>query len=130
MKLLSAQAYAILASLLGGAGVILGALGAHALKNIITPEKLASFETATRYQLLHAVALLLLSWNAEKINPTQFQWAALFFVLGILFFSGSIYILVFYKIKALIWVTPLGGVLLILAWFLLAYSIFASSNVK
>jgi uncharacterized membrane protein YgdD (TMEM256/DUF423 family) len=130
MKLLSAQAYAILASLLGGSGVILGALGAHALKNLLTPDKLASFETATRYQLLHAVALLLLSWNSEKLTPAQFQWTALFLTLGIFFFSGSIYILVFHKIKALVWVTPLGGVLLILAWFLLAYSIFASSNVK
>jgi uncharacterized membrane protein YgdD (TMEM256/DUF423 family) len=130
MKLLSAQAYAILASLLGGSGVILGALGAHALKNLLTPDKLASFETATRYQLLHAVALLLLSWNSEKLTPAQFQWTALFLTLGIFFFSGSIYILVFHKIKALVWVTPLGGVLLILAWFLLAYSIFVSSNVK
>jgi uncharacterized membrane protein YgdD (TMEM256/DUF423 family) len=130
MKLLSAQVCAALACLLGGSGVILGALGAHALKNILTPDKLASFETATRYQLLHAVALLLLSWNSEKINPTQFQWTAAFFILGILFFSGSIYILVFHKIKALVWVTPLGGILLILAWFLLAYSIFASPNVK
>ncbi|MDW8158634.1 MAG: DUF423 domain-containing protein [Bacteroidia bacterium] len=126
MKFLTPQFFAFLASVLGGVGVILGALGAHALKNIFSAEKLNSFETATRYQLIHAIVLLFLSWNADKVYYPLFQWIALLFTLGIIFFSGSIYILVLHKIKALVWVTPLGGILLIVAWFLLAYAIFTS----
>lgn len=130
MKFLTPQFCATLAAILAGIGVILGAIGAHALKEVLSTEKLNSFETATRYQLLHAIVLLFLSFNAAKIPSALFQSVAMLFILGILLFSGSIYILVFHKIKAIVLLTPLGGILLILAWFLLAYSIFYSSSIK
>jgi len=105
----------ILASLYGMSGVILGAFGAHALKDRFTPDQLVSWETGVRYQLFHAVALLVIALLMDKgiaLKPTM-----VLFALGTILFSGSIYLLCFeVGVKGLWALTPIGGVLLILGW--------------
>lgn len=115
------------ASVFGVLSIILGAFGAHALKEVLTPEQLASFETGVRYQMYHALFLLfvgttsLLSYKQKK---TVF-WVTL---IGVLFFSGSIYLLSTQSLtganfKFIGPITPVGGLLLIVAWIVLFLSI-------
>ena len=107
--------------------VILGAFGAHALKAILSPEKLQSFETGVRYQLIHALALILLAIysqiNVAQINNKKgIALASNFFIIGILLFSGSIYGLACLSMTQSNWsvllgpITPFGGLSLMLGW--------------
>ena len=105
----------ILASLYGMSGVILGAFGAHALKDRFTPDQLISWETGVRYQLFHAIALLALALLMDK--GMSLKPSVVLFAVGTFLFSGSIYLLCFeVGIKGLWAVTPIGGVLLICGW--------------
>ncbi|MCP5058961.1 MAG: DUF423 domain-containing protein [bacterium] len=111
-----------IASLLGASGVVLGAFGAHTLKARLTPESLASWNTAVEYHLLHAVVLLVLAWTASNGDPSA-PWAMKLFSAGIVFFSGSIYVLVLGGPRWLGPITPIGGICLVAAWLsLLAYA--------
>jgi uncharacterized membrane protein YgdD (TMEM256/DUF423 family) len=99
----------------GASAVILGALGAHALQDVLSPEEMASFKTAVLYQLVHSVALLAVA-NDENRKSTMRLW-----MLGILFFSFSIYLLVFDRLlginlRILGPLTPIGGVLFVAGW--------------
>lgn len=115
------------AAILGITAIILGAFGAHALKKVLTETQLQSFEIGVRYQMYHAFFLLFLgifTFLSEKERLVIF-WLTL---TGILFFSGSIYLLATngitnLKTKWLGPITPIGGVLLISAWGYLFYSI-------
>lgn len=110
-----------LGALAGGIGVMLGAFGAHALAGQITPERLATFETAVRYQMIHALALLVVALAAAG-RPGRALWAAgWLFAVGILIFSGSLYLLVATGQGWLGAVTPLGGLAFILGWAALAW---------
>ena len=107
--------------------VALGALGAHALKAVLPPESLASFETGVRYQFYHALGLFIVSY-AYAIRPEPlFRWAGRLFIAAIFCFSGSIYLLScgdFLGIGRWTWlgpVTPLGGLLFLAGWWLLAW---------
>ncbi len=107
--------------------VTLGALGAHALKEILTTSQLQSFETGVRYQFLHALAILLLALNADKFNH-QLKRSLSLMTTGICFFSFSIYLLSLQKtlgisLSFLGPITPIGGLLLISAWILLFFCI-------
>lgn len=108
---------------LGMLAIILGAFGAHALKKVLTPEALSSFETAVRYQMYHVIVLLILNLSTQLSAETK-KKVSLFFFLGILFFSGSIYAIHLLKVpaKAIWFITPLGGVLFIIGWLLLLLS--------
>ncbi|PIQ27413.1 DUF423 domain-containing protein [bacterium (Candidatus Blackallbacteria) CG17_big_fil_post_rev_8_21_14_2_50_48_46] len=105
----------------GFLGVGLGAFGAHALKTRLDPYFLQIFETGVRYQLYHALAMLL-TGVLQNLSPekTKLKWVSLFFNLGILLFSGSLYLLALTGIKAWGAVTPLGGLSFLLAWLLMA----------
>ncbi len=112
-------------AVLGMTAVVLGAFGAHALKAKLTPEALESFETAVLYQFFHVLLLLFVNTFAaftlkEKNNISYCLLA------GILLFSGSIYLIHLANVpaKAIWFVTPLGGIMLIIGWGLLAYSFF------
>jgi uncharacterized membrane protein YgdD (TMEM256/DUF423 family) len=107
--------------------VILGAFGAHALKTILSPEKLQSFETGVRYQLIHAIALILLALysqqNAAHHNFVKgIGFAAHFFIAGCFLFSGSIYGLALLSLIHSKWamvlgpITPMGGLSFMLGW--------------
>jgi uncharacterized membrane protein YgdD (TMEM256/DUF423 family) len=100
---------------LGAIGVALGALGAHALKARLTPEQLTSWGTAVDYHLLHSVVLLGLALFSAATGRSV-QLPATLFTLGILLFSGSIYLLILSHQRWLGPVTPLGGLCLIAAW--------------
>ncbi|KAJ2708847.1 hypothetical protein H4R19_004547 [Coemansia spiralis] len=102
------------AAVLGATGVALGAFGAHGLQKVVSePEKIAAWNTASRYQLVHAVALLALAATGRRSVYTPVLWTA-----GTTMFSGSIYLLVLSRdrFRALGPVTPLGGILLIAGW--------------
>lgn len=112
-----------IAAILGMIAVILGAFGAHALKSKLTPEALESFETAVRYQFFHVLLLLFVNMFTEFSNKEKNR-ISYFLIAGILLFSGSIYIIYLANVpaKAIWFITPLGGILLIVGWSLLTYS--------
>lgn len=110
--------------------VVFGAFGAHALKKKLTPELLHSFETGVKYQMYHAIVLLVLGFNLGFDKPLD---AAIVncFIFGTLLFSFSIYALCWSaakgeKLKFLGPVTPIGGLLLVIGWALLLYSFVAN----
>ena len=107
--------------------VALGALGAHALKEILTENQLHSFETGVRYQFFHALAILFLALNTEKFNP-KLNRSLYLMTTGICCFSFSIYLLSLqdilgFSLSFLGPITPIGGLLLISAWIMLFFSI-------
>ena len=118
-----------IASILGVLTIILGAFGAHALKDKLDPNAMQSFETGVRYMMYHVLALLFINTNSVLNEQSKKQISMLFFA-GILFFSGSIFAITLDLITAKkIWfVTPLGGLLLILGWILTAISFFRSQK--
>ena len=94
----------------------LGAFGAHALKARLEPDMLAAFEVGVRYQVYHALALLLL---AALRGPSKAAWC---FTAGIILFSGSLYILALTGVRKWGAVTPIGGVLFLAGWLILLFS--------
>jgi uncharacterized membrane protein YgdD (TMEM256/DUF423 family) len=121
-----------IAAFLGALTVALGAFGAHALKAVLSPAALITYETAVRYQMYHVVALVITGILMNKAASTKQQKlltrAGLFFIDGIVLFSGSLYFIVakpFLGIEGLPWVgviTPMGGLLWMVAWVLLGLS--------
>lgn len=107
----------IITCFFGLTAVILGAFGAHALKESLTPEQLLSFETAVRYQMYHAIVLLFVN-SFHHFSIKQKNTVSLLFFIGILLFSGSIYCIQLTSISAKsIWfITPLGGLFFIIGW--------------
>lgn len=109
-------------SILGGLAVIFGAFGAHALKEVLTPQQLISFETGVRYQMYHALVLLVLFIISLKVTHVYFNRAAQFMFWGVILFSGSIYLLTLKNmlgieaLKYIAPITPLGGGLIIVGW--------------
>ena len=110
----------IFAAFAGFLGVVLGAFGAHALRDSIEPRLMETFQTAVQYQLIHALALLLVSltmgWLGQNLS---FEISAYAFIAGIILFSGSLFGLVLTEITWLGPVTPLGGLCLIVGWLAL-----------
>jgi uncharacterized membrane protein YgdD (TMEM256/DUF423 family) len=116
-----------LAGLLGALAVALGALGAHALKGklnegLITPDQFSGFETGVRYHMYHVFALLLVVLLRHRFPGKALKYAYIFFVIGIILFSGSLYLLCTRQLTGADWltvlgpVTPIGGLLLIAGW--------------
>lgn len=102
------------AAILGGLGVAFGAFGAHSLKEMISADLLATFETGVRYQMYHALALLGLGAARFKSR------GILFLLIGTLIFSFSLYLLALTGVKVLGAITPIGGVLQIVGWGMIA----------
>lgn len=105
--------------------IILGAFGAHALKEVLPAEKLLSFETGVRYQMYHGITLMVIGFNANKLN-FSLKWPVGLLFIGVIFFSGSIYFLAIepllnVNLKFLGPITPIGGVLMITAWVLIIF---------
>ena len=107
-----------LGALLAFLGVALGAFGAHALKGSLSSGDLETYQTAVRYQLFHALGLLALG-----ALPLRTQRAAPWLFFGSVVFSGSLYALVFTGVSALGAVTPIGGVLQLIGWAILFFSL-------
>lgn len=113
-----------LGALFSGLGVILGAMGAHSLKDRLTEQKLAAFHTATDYLLYHGLALLLVGILTLQLGGPagkKLNWVGGLFTTGIVLFCGSIYILTFGGPRAFGPMTPLGGLSFMTGWFALAF---------
>lgn len=119
---------------LGMLAIILGAFGAHALKAVLSPEQLMTFETGVRYQMYHALFLLFIGTTgllSQKIKKTIYYLV----LVGVLFFSGSIYLLATnsltsFDFRVIGFITPIGGFLLIVAWGIAAYNFLFKSSEK
>ena len=118
-----------IAALLGLITVILGAFGAHSLKEKLDPEALKNFETGTRYMMYHVLAILLVV-NSGMITEKSTLIISGFFIAGIIFFSGSIFAISLELVQAKqIWfITPIGGLFFIVGWLITALSFFKTSN--
>ncbi len=113
----------VITALLGALGVAFGALGAHALQERLG-DSLKNWETGVRYQMIHIILILIIQFL--PINQISKNTISIMFLLGILFFSGSLYVISLNIIPAkYIWfVTPIGGLLFIAGWLLLAWKFF------
>ncbi len=109
-----------LGALILALGVGLGAFGAHALRAMVDTSALAIWHTAVLYQLLHGLGLLLIAALSTQLHPAWQSRSAILMLIGVLIFSGSLYILVLSGEKWLGAITPIGGVAMIVAWLLLA----------
>jgi uncharacterized membrane protein YgdD (TMEM256/DUF423 family) len=99
--------------------VAAGAFGAHALRARLSPELLAVFETAARYEMYHALALIATAWATARWPGALTHWAGWLFVLGTLLFSGSLYALALSGVRWLGAITPIGGLAFLAGWMCL-----------
>ncbi|MDO9322459.1 MAG: DUF423 domain-containing protein [Pseudomonas sp.] len=113
------RGFLLLAAFFGFTGVGLGAFAAHALKSRLSPEYLAVFQTAVHYQMLHALALLMLALLVRQLPGRLLLVAGYLFTLGVVLFSGSLYALTLSGISALGMITPLGGLAFLAGWLCL-----------
>jgi uncharacterized membrane protein YgdD (TMEM256/DUF423 family) len=125
--------FLVIAALLGGLSVALGAFAAHQLKAIVSADVLQIFETAVKYQVYHALALLAVGILLQQFPVKQLRWAGNLFIAGIILFSGSLYLLCYVKHLEIpaTWVgaiTPLGGLCFIAGWVLMAVGIARKST--
>ena len=126
------RVFLVIAAIYGALGVSLGAFGAHGLKPILSPERFEIFQTAVSYQMWHALALLgaALFGLQLKVRSSLLSVSGYAFTLGILFFSGSLYLLVLLDKKILGAITPIGGLLMIIGWITLAIAAWRSSRAE
>ncbi len=119
--------FLLLASLSAMTGVGLGAFGAHGLKNVLSPELLTVYQTGVTYQMWHALGLMGISLIHQQSPESKLiYWAGWLMFMGIILFSGSLYLLVILNLKWIGIITPIGGVSFIMAWVLIA--IFATKK--
>ncbi|MDY0394276.1 DUF423 domain-containing protein [Virgibacillus halophilus] len=116
------KVFLFLGALNGFLAVALGAFGAHGLEGKLSQHELGIWEKAVQYQMFHASALLVTALVAAKVQAASITWAGWIFFIGIILFSGSLYIYATTKITAFAIITPLGGVAFLIAWVLLGYS--------
>src|SRR5262245_7911364 len=116
------RTFLLIGSVLGFLGVAFGAFGAHALKNRLSPDMLAIFETGVRYQMYHVFAVLIVATTIGQLGSARLLvLAGWSFVGGIILFSGSLYALALTNTGILGAITPLGGLLFLFGWALLAF---------
>lgn len=103
--------------------VALGAFGAHILKALISPEMLDIYQTANHYHMIHGLGILLVAFMYGKLNQSSLiNWSGWLLFVGIVIFSGSLYVFSITQIKILGAITPIGGVAFISGWILLAFA--------
>jgi uncharacterized membrane protein YgdD (TMEM256/DUF423 family) len=112
-----------LACIFAATAVILGAFGAHALKNVLSESSLKSFQTGVQYQMYHAFALLGVGILQQFVEHRALKWSGYFFTAGILCFSGSLYLLTLLGLRWLGPITPIGGIFFVMGWLSLLFSI-------
>lgn len=119
--------FLFLGTLLMAMAVIFGAFGAHGLKKIVSQQMLTIFQTGVQYQFYHALGLFAVAFIAYLHNKQSVKIAGNIMFIGVVIFSGSLYLLVLLNIKWLGAITPIGGVLMVVSWLLLAFNI---KNIK
>jgi len=115
--------WAKIASILMLTGVLLGAFGSHALKEKLPIERIDIFKTGVLYHFIHALGLFVIAWLMVHFNNPNINLAGIFILIGIILFSGSLYVYAITAIRWLGFVTPLGGVCFLIGWTILFLNI-------
>lgn len=119
--------FLIIGSVFGGFAVMIGAFGAHALKNLLESSgRTETFEIAVKYQFYHALALILLGILMLNVKHNLYNYAGYSFMIGTIVFSGSLYILCLTGITKFGMITPIGGLFLIAGWTFLLFGVLKS----
>ena len=121
------RTFFVIGSLLGSVSVALGAFGAHALRDRIEASLLANYQTGVSYMFYHTLALFIVVLALTRWpGSSQAVWAGWLFLIGIVFFSGSLFLMAFHGMRWLGAITPIGGVAFIAGWLLLAWTAWQS----
>ncbi|HEY0973927.1 MAG TPA: DUF423 domain-containing protein [Solimonas sp.] len=118
-----AKLFMALGAVYGLLGVALGAFGAHGLRARLGPDLLAVWKTGVEYQFYHAFALLAVGLLLRQASGALLQWAGWSFALGVILFSGSLYLLALTGMRGLGAITPLGGLFFLVGWLCLLVAV-------
>ena len=116
------KGYITLASLFAALAILFGAFGSHALKERLSTQSLEVYDIATRYLMFHALGIFLIALLGFQLPKESLEIPVTMMIVGISIFSGSLYLIAMLDFKKLGMVTPIGGLLLIVSWLLLAYN--------
>ena len=116
------KGYIIIASLFAALAILFGAFGSHALKERLSAQSLEVYDIATRYLMFHALGIFLIALLGFQQPKEYLEIPAIMMIIGTFIFSGSLYFISILNFKKLGMVTPIGGLLLIFSWLLLAYN--------
>tara|TARA_B100000965_G_scaffold116774_1_gene96458 strand:+ start:884 stop:1252 length:369 start_codon:yes stop_codon:yes gene_type:complete len=118
------KTYIIIGALLSAIGVIIGAFGSHSLKTKLNPEELVIYDIATRYLMYHSIGIISLGILAYNVPDSVVEIPIIIMLIGIILFSGSLYLISIKGYTKLGIITPFGGTAFIVSWVLLAINIF------
>ena len=116
------KGYIIIASLFAALAILFGAFGSHALKERLSAQSLEVYDIATRYLMFHALGIFLIALLGFQLPKESLEIPVIMMIVGTSIFSGSLYLIAMLDFKKLGLVTPIGGLLLIVSWLLLAYN--------
>ena len=116
------KGYIIIASLFAALAILFGAFGSHALKERLSAQSLEVYDIATRYLMFHALGIFLIALLGFQLPKESLEIPVILMIIGTSIFSGSLYLIAILDFKKLGMVTPIGGLLLIVSWLLLAYN--------
>ena len=116
------KGYIIIASLFAALAILFGAFGSHALKERLSAQSLEVYDIATRYLMFHALGIFLIALLGFQLPKESLEVPVIMMIVGTSIFSGSLYLIAMLDFKKLGMVTPIGGLLLIVSWLLLAYN--------
>ena len=116
------KGYIIIASLFAALAILFGAFGSHALKERLSAQSLEVYDIATRYLMFHALGIFLIALLGFQLPKESLEIPLIMMISGTSIFSGSLYLIAMLDFKKLGMVTPIGGLLLIVSWLLLAYN--------
>ena len=116
------KGYIIIASLFAALAILFGAFGSHALKERLSAQSLEVYDIATRYLMFHALGIFLIALLGFQLPKESLEIPVIMMIVGTSIFSGSLYLMAMLDFKKLGMVTPIGGLLLIVSWLLLAYN--------
>ena len=116
------KGYIIIASLFAALAILFGAFGSHALKERLSAQSLEVYDIATRYLMFHALGIFLIALLGFQLPKESLEIPVIMMIVGTSIFSGSLYLIAMLDFKKLGMVTPIGGILLIVSWLLLAYN--------
>lgn len=121
------KGYIIIASLFAALAILFGAFGSHALKERLSAQSLEVYDIATRYLMFHALGIFLIALLGFQLPKESLEIPVILMIIGTSIFSGSLYLIAILDFKKLGMVTPIGGLLLIVSWLLLAYNTYKTA---
>ena len=116
------KGYIIIASLFAALAILFGAFGSHALKERLSAQSLEVYDIATRYLMFHALGIFLIALLGFQLPKESLEMPVIMMIVGTSIFSGTLYLIAMLDFKKLGMVTPIGGLLLIVSWLLLAFN--------